>query len=285
MKSSKLLISESPLQVLPSLVRLLGLERAIIIQQIHFLTEYRGEIDENGVRWVAATYAELSDTCGGIWTKRAFSEHVRKLEIDEYLLSYETGRETGEPLKHYTVNQDKLFDPPTVERTPPPPSQRSTPPPVESTPPPPLERRINIEENSLGKREEEREEKAPSPPDKISEIESKLEAMRTVVERQTRAGLIPDSESKVTIAVGKLYGAGHTAESLIEFEKSKPYQKLAFYITDFTDWWIKKQETTPTTGPPDKPAREACEVCRESGIPGFVYEGEKAKRCPNCNAK
>ncbi len=79
-----------------------------------------------------------------------------------------------------------------------------------------------------------------------------------------------------------LYGAGHTAERLLEFERAKNYQKLNFYVSDFTDWWIKKQEAAAALAPVVKPAREACAVCSESGIPGFVYEGEKAKPCPGC---
>ena len=56
---SKLLINEPPLQVLPTLAKAIGLNEAIILQQIHFLTPY-GKA-KAGHKWVAKTAAEWGE--------------------------------------------------------------------------------------------------------------------------------------------------------------------------------------------------------------------------------
>lgn len=56
---SKLLINEPPLQVLPTLAKAIGLNEAIILQQIHFLTQYGKS--KAGHKWVAKTATEWGE--------------------------------------------------------------------------------------------------------------------------------------------------------------------------------------------------------------------------------
>jgi len=60
--SSKLLIEERPLQVLKSLVMIVGLEKAIILQQIHWLLtlDSYGEILSDGHKYVWKSAKEFS---------------------------------------------------------------------------------------------------------------------------------------------------------------------------------------------------------------------------------
>lgn len=56
---SNLLINEPPLQVLPTLATRIGLNEAIILQQIHFLASYGKEAD--GEKWVVKTAKEWAE--------------------------------------------------------------------------------------------------------------------------------------------------------------------------------------------------------------------------------
>lgn len=57
-QTSRLLINEAPLQVLPSLAAAIGLNEAIVLQQIHFLLGSHESIQVDDHRWVHRTMAE-----------------------------------------------------------------------------------------------------------------------------------------------------------------------------------------------------------------------------------
>ena len=72
---TKLPISERPLQVLPSLARAIGLNEAIILQQLHYWLE-RSDHEREGRRWVYNTLEQWQEQCP-FWSiptiKRAFT--------------------------------------------------------------------------------------------------------------------------------------------------------------------------------------------------------------------
>jgi hypothetical protein len=110
MAMSKLLIDEPPLQVLPTLAAQFGLERSIVLQQLHYMLkmDFRQVVERDGRRWVRATYAE--------WCARYFRwmkpDGLRKLfarmaedgliELDR--LDLKKGDATG----HVTLNYAAL---------------------------------------------------------------------------------------------------------------------------------------------------------------------------------
>ena len=59
----KLLISEPPLQVLPTLVKTVGLNEAIVLQQLHYLLRQSLDVFDNH-KWVCLSYDELSAWLG-----------------------------------------------------------------------------------------------------------------------------------------------------------------------------------------------------------------------------
>ncbi len=105
---TKLLINESPLQVLPSLVRLVGLSQAIILQQIQYLVQSQGWHDLSGRRWYTADYAELSRLCGKIWEKKTLSNYVRELEEEGFLLSEKFDKSARVHTKSYRIDYSRL---------------------------------------------------------------------------------------------------------------------------------------------------------------------------------
>jgi hypothetical protein len=57
MDTPKLLISEEPLQVLPSLALEIGLEDALFLQQLHYWIR-KSKHEHDGQRWIYNTFAE-----------------------------------------------------------------------------------------------------------------------------------------------------------------------------------------------------------------------------------
>ncbi|MFS0574103.1 hypothetical protein AB1K83_00575 [Sporosarcina sp. 179-K 3D1 HS] len=81
----KLLINDSPLLVLPSLATKLGLNEAVILQQLHF----RSLISKNrkdGHVWVYKTYEEWHEEFP-FWSERTIKRTIRKLEEKGYIIS------------------------------------------------------------------------------------------------------------------------------------------------------------------------------------------------------
>lgn len=100
------LINESPLVILPTLAKCIGLNEAIVLQQVHYwLTKKKHFYDEK--YWTYSTYKE--------WLKQFpfFSEStlirtVRKLEDMGLLTSNNYNKNAYDRTKWYTINYDVL---------------------------------------------------------------------------------------------------------------------------------------------------------------------------------
>lgn len=82
-QTSRLLINEAPLQVLPSLAAAIGLNEAIVLQQIHFLLGSHESIYEDDQRWIHRTMSEWTAQFSWWNTKtvqRTFT-NLRKLKL------------------------------------------------------------------------------------------------------------------------------------------------------------------------------------------------------------
>jgi len=82
----KLLINESPLQIIPSLALKVGLNEAILLQQLHF----RSLISQNmrdGHKWVYKTYDEWKNEEFPFWSVDTIKRTIRKLEISGFIVS------------------------------------------------------------------------------------------------------------------------------------------------------------------------------------------------------
>lgn len=83
--TSSLLINEPPLQVLPSLAKLIGLNEAIILQQVHYWLG-RSKNVRDGKTWVYKTYAEWREEFP-FWSEDTIYRTIRKLETVQLLES------------------------------------------------------------------------------------------------------------------------------------------------------------------------------------------------------
>jgi hypothetical protein len=104
--SSPLLINESPLQVLPSLAVKIGLNEAIILQQVHYWLNPR--FNKNLFReryWVRNTYEQWQQQFP-FWGEKTIRRAISHLEELNLLISFITC--DFKKIKYYTINYDLL---------------------------------------------------------------------------------------------------------------------------------------------------------------------------------
>jgi len=106
MEGSKLLINEPPLQALPTLARLLDVNKAIILQQVQYWVGISGH-EKEGHRWIYNSYEEWNKQFS--WLKpRAIQYHILQLERDGYIISANFNKDSRDHTKWYRINYDLL---------------------------------------------------------------------------------------------------------------------------------------------------------------------------------
>ena len=111
--STHLLLNEKPLMVLPSLAKLLGINAAIAVQQIHWIIEIKHEnhddrTDHKGFTWCKYTLNQWqSKLC---WmTTDGIHKMLTKLERDDVIISCKPEAKSKNQTKWYRVNYDGLI--------------------------------------------------------------------------------------------------------------------------------------------------------------------------------
>jgi hypothetical protein len=113
---SKLLIEDRPLQCLPKLAQRLGsADRAIILQQIHYLMQAAEEVESEykfvkGVWWVYNTYKQWRDKYFVWLSERKIQTHILALEKGGYLETMQSVKNKSDRTKWYTINYRMLED-------------------------------------------------------------------------------------------------------------------------------------------------------------------------------
>ncbi|WP_438315416.1 conserved phage C-terminal domain-containing protein [Sporosarcina sp. FA9] len=106
----KLLINESPLQIISSLALLVGLNEAIVLQQLHF----RSLISHNerdGFKWVHNTYDEWKRVEFPFWSVDTIKRTIRRLEKGGYIVSSATyNRVKTDKTKWYRIDYGVLHE-------------------------------------------------------------------------------------------------------------------------------------------------------------------------------
>jgi len=110
--NSSLLIDEAPLFVPLDLAGAIGLNEAIILQQIHFwisVVEQEGDRSKfkDGRWWVYKTYAVWQREFPW-WSIQTIQRTIRSLENIELLLSEQYGLSDKDHTKWYTIDYDAL---------------------------------------------------------------------------------------------------------------------------------------------------------------------------------
>lgn len=103
-----LLIDEYPLLILPSLAKRIGLNEAIILQQVHFwISKRKHYIDEK--YWVYNTYDGWAEQFP-FWSRSTIIRLFKRLEDEGIILSANYNRMKIDQTKWYTINYDKISE-------------------------------------------------------------------------------------------------------------------------------------------------------------------------------
>lgn len=106
-----LLINEPPLQVLPSLAKQVGLNAAIVLQQLHFRSLISNNI-RDGHKWVYKTYEEWRDEEFPFWSADTVKRAMQKLENEGYVISTSAyNRMKMDKTKWYRIDYSKCYIP------------------------------------------------------------------------------------------------------------------------------------------------------------------------------
>lgn len=109
--SSPLLINEYPLQVLPTLAVLLGLNEAMILQQIHFWLCNKDKRNKPYVNedetWVYNTYEEWHEQFP-FWSVPTIKRAILNLEEQGVLVTRQFDKQRGDAKKYYRIDHEKL---------------------------------------------------------------------------------------------------------------------------------------------------------------------------------
>ena len=108
--SSKLLINESPILVLPTLANIVGLNESIVLQQLHFWLQNKtmGKTID-GVKWFRNTLADWQEHNFEFWSESTIYRIFNKLEEKEIVNSRTDLNAMGyDRTKWYTINYDVL---------------------------------------------------------------------------------------------------------------------------------------------------------------------------------
>ena len=104
----KLLIQEPPLQVLPSLAILIGLNEAIVLQQIHYLMRISDHV-YNGQKWVCLTFEEWACRHFVFWSVATIKRVFNRLEKQKFILSTNAFNANGfDRSKWYSIDYGQL---------------------------------------------------------------------------------------------------------------------------------------------------------------------------------
>ena len=103
-------MDDRPIMFSPLLAkRLRSCEKAIVLQQIHWLSKQpRSGIEHNGHHWVWGTYQEWCEEHFSMWQPDTLRKHIHGLEKDGYLISAQLKSSEYDRTKHYRINYDFL---------------------------------------------------------------------------------------------------------------------------------------------------------------------------------
>jgi len=106
---SNLLINEPPLQVLPSLAKAIGLNEAIMLQQVHYWLHH-AKVKHDGRMWIYKTFEEWQEQDFSFWSTRTIKRIATNLVEMGLLLVKKLANNSFDRVNHYTINYEKLAE-------------------------------------------------------------------------------------------------------------------------------------------------------------------------------
>ena len=106
MYTSPLLINESPLQVLPSLAKKIGLNEALFLQQLHEQLKFPKKTYEDR-RWIYNTFEEWEIKLP-FWSKKTIKRIVKKLKDSGIIIVKKLSINRSDRTNWYSIDYKEL---------------------------------------------------------------------------------------------------------------------------------------------------------------------------------
>ena len=103
---SKLLIQSEPLQVLPELAAQIGLNEAIVLQQIHFWLQ-KSKHEHDGRRWIYNTFSEWQAQFP-FWSERTLQRIVAQLVHLGLVVVHKFNESNWDRTNWYAIEYERL---------------------------------------------------------------------------------------------------------------------------------------------------------------------------------
>ena len=104
---SKLLIDDYPVQVLPKLAKEVGLNEAILLQQLHYWLNNKSAKFIDGKKWIYNTYEDWQ-TQFPFWSVRTIRRTIRSCEDQNVIETANYNKAGFDKTKWYTVNYKQI---------------------------------------------------------------------------------------------------------------------------------------------------------------------------------
>lgn len=105
---SNLLINEPPLQVLPSLAAVIGLNEAILLQQLHYWLRH-AKVEHDGKMWIYKNLDKWKEQDFPFWSKNTIRRAVKSLNDKDLILVEKLAPNSFDRVNHYTINYAELM--------------------------------------------------------------------------------------------------------------------------------------------------------------------------------
>ena len=102
------LINEPPLVLLPTLAEVIGLNEALVLQQMQYWLSRSDKVID-GRRWIYNTYDEWVDQFP-FWSKNTIKRTILNLEMRGLVISANHNKAKFDKTKWYTIDYSKLAD-------------------------------------------------------------------------------------------------------------------------------------------------------------------------------
>lgn len=107
--TSRLLIDEQPIVLPPTLIKILGFEKATVLQQIHWMLQLPNSgVEHEGYHWVWGTYDEWCEQRFVFWESRTLRKWISRLEDMGLLISERIRASQHDQTKYYRIDYDAL---------------------------------------------------------------------------------------------------------------------------------------------------------------------------------
>jgi hypothetical protein len=107
-KSNRVLLDERPLVLLPSLAKAVGMNAALVIQQLHYhLVNPDNGREHDGEQWIYKRYEDWQRDDFPLWSTRTIQRIFLALEQKTLVVARQfEGRKSR--IKYYRINYDRL---------------------------------------------------------------------------------------------------------------------------------------------------------------------------------